>query len=249
MLPLVRVAASGLRERLPAHAALVRLLPGVGELVFLEAGHLGETFRAPVELARVGSLPGVCPDVVLEVPGRREGLAAVGVRADEGSLPSVDPPVDVEVLRGVEPFPAAGEVALARAVRDVYLLDVGAEVGGERERPAATRVVALVRLVLERVLLPVVWVWFHLDVRMMEILRVIAFLYLDRRHRSPAPSDRRQDSVPGGRGIARRRHVTVNLETVIFRTETRGRGLYGTEPVGRGRSERALTWQMVGYCH
>lgn len=44
VLPLVRVAAPGLRERLTAHAALVRLLPGVGELVFLEAGHLGEAF-------------------------------------------------------------------------------------------------------------------------------------------------------------------------------------------------------------
>lgn len=148
VLPLVRVPAPGLRERLTAHPAFVRFFPGVGQLVLLERGHLGKPLGAPVELAGVRPLPCVRPYVVLEVPRRGECLPAVGVRADEWALPGVDPPVDVEVLRRVEPLAAAREIALAWTIGDVDLLDVGAEVGRERERPAAPRVVTFVRLVL-----------------------------------------------------------------------------------------------------
>ena len=56
--------------------------------------------------------------------------------------------MDVEVLRSVESFPAARKLALARAVRDVDLLDVRTEVCGERERTFASRVVTPVRFVL-----------------------------------------------------------------------------------------------------
>ena len=75
----------------------------------------------------------MCTNVVFEVPGCREGFAAVGVGTNKWTLTGVDPAVNVEVLRGVESFPAAGELAFARSVRDVNLLDVRAEVCREGE--------------------------------------------------------------------------------------------------------------------
>ena len=148
MLAFVRVAAARLREGLAADPALVGLLTGVRQLVLLEAGHLGKPLAATLELAGVWALARVRPDVVLEVPGSGEGLGALCVRTDKGPLARVDAPVNVEVLRSVEPLPAAWELTLARPVRNVDLLDVRAEVGGERERASTAGVVALVRLVL-----------------------------------------------------------------------------------------------------
>ena len=144
MLPLVCVPAARLREGLPADPALVGLLPGMRQLVFLQTGHLGEALRAAVELADIGALPGVSSYVVLEVSGGGESLSAVCVRAHERSLPRVDPSVDVQVLGRVEAFIAPGELALTGSVRDVDLLDVRSEVGGEGEGPSAAGMVALV---------------------------------------------------------------------------------------------------------
>ena len=148
MLALVRVATARLRKRLAAHPTLVRLFSRVCQLVLLEARHLGKSLDAPVKLARVGALPGVRPDVVFEVARRRECLAALGVGTDKRPLARVHAPVNVEVLRRIEALAAARKLALARAIRDVNLLYVGAEVGREREGTAAAGMVALVRSVL-----------------------------------------------------------------------------------------------------
>ncbi len=115
--------------------------------MFLEAGHLRETFAAAFKLAGVRSLTRMCADVVLEVAGGGEGLAALRVGAHEGAFSRVYSPVDVEVLRGVKTLAAARKLALARAVGDVDLLDVRAEVSREGKRAFAAWVVALVWLV------------------------------------------------------------------------------------------------------
>ena len=146
VLAFVRVPTPRLRERLPAHPALVRLLARVRQFVLLQTRHLRESLCAPLELAGVRTLARVRAYVVLEVPGRGEGLAAFGVRADEGTFARVDPPVDVEVLRSVKSLPAARELTLAGPIRYVDLLDVRSEVSGEGERAFAARMVALVRL-------------------------------------------------------------------------------------------------------
>lgn len=88
------------------------------------------------------------PDVVLQVPSRGERLGALGVGAHEGAFPRVDPPVDVQVLGGVETLATARELALARPVGDVDLLDVRAKVGREGKGALTPGVVTLVWLFL-----------------------------------------------------------------------------------------------------
>lgn len=66
--------------------------------------------------------------MVLEVARGSKRLGAFCVRTDEWAFPSVHPSVDIQVLWGIEALPTAGELALARSVGDVDLLDVGAQV-------------------------------------------------------------------------------------------------------------------------
>ena len=142
------VSTAGLRERLPADATLVGLLPRVGQLVFLEARHLRKTFRAAFKLARVRPFARVSPYVIFQISGSCEGLTAVRVRTHKGPFPSMDPPMNVEVLWSVKPFSTAGKLALARSIRNMDLLDVRSQVCREGERPLASRMVTLVWLVL-----------------------------------------------------------------------------------------------------
>lgn len=124
VLAFVSVPASRLGEGLATHPALVRFFTSVSELVFLETGHLGKTLGTRFELAGVGSLSRVYPYVVLEIAGGGERLGTICVGAHERPLAGVHASVDVEVLRRVEALPAAREIALARPVGDVDLLDV-----------------------------------------------------------------------------------------------------------------------------
>lgn len=120
----MRVAAACLGEGLPTNPTLVGLFPCVRQLMFLEAGHLSKPFAAALKLAGIRPLPCVCPDVVLQVSSCCEGLGAFRVRADKWPLPRVHAAMNIQVLGGIEAFSAAWELALARAIRDVDLLDV-----------------------------------------------------------------------------------------------------------------------------
>ena len=148
VLSFVSIPASSLREGLAAHTALVGLFPSVSEFVFLEARHLREAFGASFKLAGIGSLSRVCSYVVLEIASSGESLDAVRVGTHERPLPGVHTSVDIEVLGSVESLTTARELALAGPVGDVDLLDVGSEVGGEREGPSTARMVTLVWPVL-----------------------------------------------------------------------------------------------------